>query len=197
MKRLALLFIVCLMIIGMAAAAGSVPLERNVRNISTANGQVTHVQQKEDNGFVEAIIQPIVRLIPGTNSSENPKVVQAEINSLNNEVGYKPSPCSDPTIEKRSEMGKIEYINVGIPDQGAWGYDSHFWFGMFIPHDTRIHHALLSDDPNVLSQMQTARIINEDITVSYYTISDPPYNFKQMPWQETGGVCSITVGHTG
>lgn len=215
MKYLTIFCIVCLVTVGMAAAAGTVPAVQAVRNISTVSIPAVNAPQQEDVGFVQTIINPIVRYIPGMNSPENTRSAQTQVVQPSNknlvEILPAPTQAAQPVTKNLYEISSEKFVtssktasctgnekdtkiflgkmySVLVSD-----YDPPLMYGVIrpsvesgIPSDI----VLLTDNLNMLTQIHTALITGNDVTVVAFPVSNPPSSLSNF---EVYRLCQLNV----
>lgn len=145
----------------------AVPIQRNM---SRAVPPVPVSTQASDNMVVSAVLDPIVRIIPGAYTAEKTRMTDSQNAGSAGNPAWQPPGCQDPSIPKEQYTGIIwdVYVN-SIPSKGAW-------YGMFRSRNYMTDGMqgvyLHTENPYILSQMQAAVAAN--LTVQFEGYHDNP-----------------------
>jgi hypothetical protein len=196
MRNAVLLCTILLLITGSVSAAGIVPAERMVQNV-TVIAPVTTTQTPADTGLVQNLISPVTRLIPGmvtaaptpvppsliipvktglsgpapTGGIPNQTVKSVALNLVDMQMQKSGStPESDPCSMSNSNI-KVMHGTVYVlmvQDHPVLAQQ-----GVILENDGKLY-GIISDNPNFFSLMQTAMVTKKYVAVAAYYEPAPP-----------------------
>lgn len=213
MKTAICICIACLVLTGIASAAGGVIPVKVVRNTSAVQITVTATQPTQDQGIIANIVAPIAHVLPEV--TVTPAVqATAQEGSLNTTL-LSPSSSATPDLSGLTPAQKYEKLQLQhspatpgsdpckdysslrvmsgkIKNILAQDSPSQFWHGVMREQDGK-YYVLVSSNDHIYTLMQTAFIADQNVDLAGYPSTGDPYDTMSFLYPSYH-VCWMMIG---